>query len=241
MTVGTAGAATVTANGFAATWDGTSYSYSPAAGKGQLIINVDGDVVVGSQGTIHMNSGGYAGATQGNDGYSINGPGTDGAGRAHSDSGYRGGGGSYATLGSSGESDRMGSVYGASDFWTQLYLGSGAAGAPCGGSGGAGGGAIKITAANLINSGTISSIGGDGNTCWSGWSKGGSGGTLFFNISGIVSNTGTFSVRGGAQNNNGQGGLGRIGVINGEGFDNRGTSYPEITCDGTGDEPDCLN
>jgi hypothetical protein len=208
-----------------------------------LILNVDGDVNVGSSGTIHMNGRGYAGGAEGQDGYSVNGQGSFGSGKIRSDGwSYSGSGGSYATLSGWGENggDRRGEVYGSDDFWTQLYLGSGASGTPCGGNGGYGGGAIKITASNLINSGTISSDGATVGHCY-GWQRGGSGGTLYFNVSGAFSNYGTVSVRGGAQGYNSVGGLGRIGVEDSTNFENLGNIYPAITCDGAGSEPDCLN
>jgi hypothetical protein len=245
ITLGTTGAATITTSGFSGTWNGSSYSTTPAAGNGQLILNVDGDVNVGSYGTIHMNAKGYAGgSSQGQEGYSLNGQGTDGAGRYPSDTSNwsQATGGSYATVGAGG-SDRVGTVYGGSDFWTQLYLGSGGAGTQCQSGIAYGGGAIKITATNLINSGTVSSEGGTANNgCNGSWyNRGGSGGTLYFNVSGSFSNLGTLSARGGAQGYGGVGGLGRIGVQNGSGFENLGNIYPAITCDGTGSEPDCLN
>jgi hypothetical protein len=60
-------------------------------------------------------------------------------------------------------------------------------------------------------------------------------------VSGMVSNSGTLSVRGGNPGNPAEGGFGRIGVFNGEKFENLGTMYPTITCSGAESQPDCFN
>ena len=235
--LGTQGsAATLTAGGFSGTWDpgSSAYSSAPSAGNGRLILNVDGALTIGSSGTVHMNGAGYPGGSAGDyngnnggAGYSVAGLDTYGAGKW---TWSNGGGGSYATLGTDAGGG-TGSVYGAGDFWTQLYLGSGGSGNRWG-TGGAGGGAIAINANALDNSGVISATGANGSG-----SAGGSGGTLYLNLSGAFSNIGRLSVAGGSG-----GGYGRLGITYGTTYnDYRGTFTPAITCDGSGGGPVCHN
>ena len=213
VTIGTLGAATLTASGYSATWNGSNYSSMPAAGNGRLILNVDGALTVGNVGTIHMNGAGYAGGVLQNPGYSIAGPGTGGAGIINPGDPTWSSAGSYGTQGNNYNAPAS-STFGATDFWTQLYLGSGGAGGGyiwCGNSGGAGGGAISIAAGSVSNSGTISASGNPGSGCYGDRFRGGSGGTLYFNVVSTFANSGTISVQGG-QNNPGSGGLGRVRI-----------------------------
>ena len=108
-----------------------------------------------------------------------------------------GSGGSYGT---SGGGNFPGTTYGASDFWTNLYLGSqGGSGWQCGYDcsytvGGAGGGAIYMTANALTNFGRISVDGKSADT-------GGSGGTIVINTANFSNgSTGTIYSRGGSGN-----------------------------------------
>jgi hypothetical protein len=175
-----------------------------------LIFNVTGTLTVGASGKIHMDAKGYHGGVSGrSQGGSPTGPGTTsaaangggGGGNGAGDNGTYAGGGSYGTQGALGfAGSTPGSIYGADDFVEKLYLGSG------GGlgyynthAGGAGGGAIKISATNvsLASGAQITARGGDGaHTTFSG---GGSGGTIVFAISGTYTNSGgTISAAGGA-------------------------------------------
>ena len=163
-------------------------------------------MTIGSYGTIQMNYAGYAGGAVRASGYSMSGPGTDGAGL--SDGSNQHSAASYATLGGNyGMSP--GSLYGASDFWTALYLGSGGAGS-WSYAGGAGGGAIAINASSLTNSGTISSVGAGASNCYEGGQ--GSGGTIYVNLAGAYTNSGTVSVKGGENCNGRVGGDGRLKI-----------------------------
>jgi hypothetical protein len=225
---GCPGAAMVSANGFSGTWNGTSYSSSPSAGNGQLYINATGAVTVGSSGLIQMDGKGYKGGqTADASGDSVGGPGTFGAGKG----GDQGSAGSYSSLATSVGSLGAGALYGATDFWTQLYLGSGG-GFRSSKVGGAGGGAMKITAGSFHNSGTVRAEGSNPSNS----SNGGSGGTIFFDISGDFTNAGNIST-------NGQdgGGFGRIAVNYGSSSAYSVTGYysPMVECNGYGGLPTC--
>ena len=225
--IGTSGSATVTADSFTSTWNGSNYSASPAPGNGRLIIYTTGSFTVGSQGIVHMDAKGYPGGVCNSsyvNGYSVNGPGTLGGGVD--------GGGSYA---SQGDNQAVNQVFGSSDFWTELYLGSGGS-CRYNHTGGAGGGAIKIVASSFSNSGTIRANGADGGypSYWGG-RHAGSGGTLIIDAY-TFDNQGTLQTNGGSG-----GGFGRIGVFYTEDYLEEGTISPEITCDGVSPEPICAN
>ena len=205
--------AVITTNGYSATWNGSAYSSAPSAGNGQLHLKVNNAVTVGSWGLIQMDGKGYKGGqTLGEAGYSVGGPNTFGAGKG----GNSGSPGSYASLPSCSVGGLgSGAVYGASDFWTQLYMGSGG-GSRSGSVGGNGGGVIKITAGSLVNSGTIRAEGGNAANAGSG----GSGGTIYFSITGSFANNSTIST-------NGQdcGGYGRVRIDAGTLANSNGTIY----------------
>jgi hypothetical protein len=218
----------VSSNGFSGTWNGSSYSSSPGAGNGQLRITATGAVTVGSSGLIHMDGKGYKGGqTTDESGFSVGGPGTSGAGKG----GNEGSAGSYSSLATGVGSLGAGALYGTSDFWTQLYLGSGG-GYRSSKVGGAGGGAIKITAGSFHNSGTVRAEGSNPSSS----NNGGSGGTIFFDISGDFTNAGNIST-------NGQdgGGFGRIAVNYGSSSAYSVTGYysPTVECNGYGGLPTC--
>ena len=206
----------ITGSGASATW-----TNSPGPANGRLILNVTGALTVGATGKIHMDAKGYAGGTASRyQGGSPTGPGTNsgqpnggGGGGGGGGSANRGAGGSYGTRGNGNSWENIaiaGSVYGASDFASQLYLGSG------GGRGvqanyndypgGAGGGAVQITAGSISNAGTISALGG---SCSSYACGSGSGGTIVLSASSFT-NTGTISVAGGT--GGAIGGQGRISI-----------------------------
>ncbi len=202
----------------------TTWTNAPAPNNGQLKFTVTGTLTVGASGVIHMDAKGYGGGistkTQGGAPRigSVGGPGTSsaspngGGGGAGSNSpNPRAGGGSYATHAGAAQSQGMSDIYGASDYLTQLYLGSGGGYDPnLGGIGAAGGGAIKITAANLttISGGRISAKGASG----TGYAGASSGGTLVLDVSGTFTNAGTLSVAGGTSANGGAGGYGRMWI-----------------------------
>ncbi|NBU73350.1 MAG: hypothetical protein EBS53_18235, partial [Bacteroidetes bacterium] len=179
----------ITTGGFSGTWNGTAYSSTPGINNGQLHIKATNAVTVGGFGLIHMDGKGYRGGQDaGEDGYSVGGPNTFGAGKA----GGNGSAASYASLACNAGSRGPGIVFGASDFATQLYLGSGG-GNRLEVAGGNGGGAIKITAGSLTNGGTIRA---DGTRTGGGNNNGGSGGTIYFSVTGEFANTNTISVNG---------------------------------------------
>ena len=225
---GCPGPAMVSAGGFTGAWNGSSYSSSPSAGNGQLRITATGAVTVGSWGLIQMDGKGYKGGqAAGESGYSVGGPGASGAGKG----GNEGSAGSYSSLATGVGSLGAGAVYGASDFWTQLYLGSGG-GFRSSKVGGAGGGAIKITAGSFHNSGTVRAEGSNPSNS----NNGGSGGTIFFDIAGDFTNAGSIST-------NGQdgGGFGRIAVNYGSSstYSVPGYYSPTVECNGYGGLPTC--
>ena len=211
-------------SGASPTWDVYSLSPTPSTppnGNGRLIVNISGTLTVKSGGTVTMDGKGYPGGGNGPgqigcgntaSGYSQDGMGAGGAGR------FSGGSASYGTLGGG---NTLSTTYGASDFWTKLYLGSGGAGDSsandCGPTGGAGGGAISISAAAISNSGTISSKGIKNSTA-----GGGSGGTIYLNTSGANDNTGIISTAGGTGTGTNSGGNGRL-KISGTSVSNTGT------------------
>jgi hypothetical protein len=132
-----------------------------------------------------------------------------------------GSGGSY---GSTGGGSVSGLIYGASDFWEKLYLGSqGGSGWQCGydcyyTSGGVGGGAIYINAATIRNAGRISADGASADT-------GGSGGTIVMIADSIINSaSGLIYARGGS--GSAAGGFGRIGMSYTDSLANTGLVSP---------------
>ncbi|MEI6834313.1 MAG: chitobiase/beta-hexosaminidase C-terminal domain-containing protein, partial [bacterium] len=203
----------VTTNSYSGTWSGSAYSVSPSAGNGQLHLIVTNSVNVGNYGVIQMDGKGYKGGqTLGEAGYSVGGPNTFGAGKG----GNSGSAGSYASLPSCSVGGLgSGSVYGANDFWTQLYMGSGG-GSRSGSAGGAGGGVIKITAGSLVNNGSIRAEGGNSANAGSG----GSGGTIHFSIAGSFANNNSISTNG-----HDCGGYGRVRIDASSLANSNGTIY----------------
>jgi hypothetical protein len=192
----------LTSNAYSNTFSGGAWSTTPAAGNGQLIVDVTGTLTVGTSGRIHMDSKGYIGGTSlRTQGGSLTGPGTTstsanggGGGGATTNAAY-GGGGSYGTAGAAGTGS-AGTTYGSSDFTTQLYLGSGGgANSFNGNPGGYGGGAIKLSigSGSVASGGQITARGGAAGT----YSGGGSGGTVVITSTGAFTNGGTLSVAGG--------------------------------------------
>ena len=187
---------TLSARGFENSVSGSSWTSTPGAGNGRLILEVTGTLSVGASGSISMDAKGYHGGNASRSaGGSPTGPGSacpnGGGGCGHVD--WYGGGGGYGTAGTAGTS-AAGLTYGSIDFATVLYLGSG------GGSGGRqnggyGGGAIQIVAPNLTiaSGGQISAKGQTVGT----YSGAGSGGTIVLSVSGTFTNSGTISVAGG--------------------------------------------
>ncbi len=185
---------------------------APGAGNGKLMFTA-GSVVVGATGVIHADAKGYMGGEWGRwQGASVDGPGTDtnpfrnGGGGGGNWAGT-GGGGSYGTSADVQISNwygERGKPYGESDFATALYLGSG--GGATFGNGGAGGGAISITAASvsIASGGRISADGADSNAA-------GSGGTIVLNASSSFSHAGIVRARGGSQGST-RAGDGRIHI-----------------------------
>ena len=192
-----AGVANIVLNS-GSTLTGAAYSSgdgrAATLGNGHLIMSITGTLIVNSGASINMDAKGY---TQN---LSYAGTNIGGAGKK---SGCSAGGASYGTAGGGGT--LAGSAFGASDFWTNLYLGSG--GADTNGcydsyNGGKGGGAISISAASISNAGTISAKG-ENSTVGSG-----SGGTIYLVTSGSISNTGTITAAGGTSG--AVGGTGRV-------------------------------
>ena len=231
---------TLTASAYSsATASGDDYGLSPVSpfqqGNGRLILNLTGTFT--NNGTVTMAGKGYSGGASFQAGYSHGGYNAGGAGRlvtagrtyaSGCPTPYAGAGGSYGTVGGAG-GQVVGSTFGANDFHTALYLGSGGSGAQplggCGGSypGGAGGGAISVSAANITNAGTITVAGGNGVT----YGGGGSGGTIYLNATSALSNTGTITTAGGTGSNGaGSGGTGRVKLS--------GSSVTVGTCTGEG-------
>lgn len=212
----------LTANGYDNIYSGSSWTNTPGAGNGKLIFTVTGTLTVGASGQIAMDAKGYAGGiaskTQGG---SYNGPGSSGTSPNGGGGGSNGAGagvfgisGSYGTLapatGTYVTKSMVGSTYGASDFTTELYLGSGG-GYGNSTEGAYGGGAISITASavSLASGGQITAKGGTG-----GYAGAGSGGTIVISTSTFTNSGGTISVNGGTNPTGGAGGYGRISVSN---------------------------
>ncbi len=167
-----------------------------------VTINVDGNVEVKASSSISADGQGYTGG--GSPGSNGNGPGGGvNASAAGGGGGYGGNGG----VPSSVPAATGGIAYGSID--QPIDLGSG--GAYASGSGGNGGGAIKISAAGTITvSGTISAKGTDGSCC-SG-RAGGSGGSIWL-IADTLTGSGTIDSSGGAYTNASTGGSGSGGRI----------------------------
>jgi hypothetical protein len=192
----------LTSNAYSNTYSGSTWSTTPAAGNGQLIVDVTGTLTVGASGRIHMDSKGYIGGTWNRtQGGSPTGPGTTstsangGGGGGTATNGWSAGGGSYGTAGTAGNSS-AGSTYGSSDFTTQLYLGSGGgANSFNANPGGYGGGAIKLSigSGSIASGGQITAKGGSAST----YGGSGSGGTIVISSTGSFTNNGTLSVTGG--------------------------------------------
>ncbi len=211
---------TVTASAFSGTWNTTPnpdvWDPAPAAGNGKLIFTVGGTLLVASGSTIAMNGRGWAGGAAYTSGSSYTGPGISsgsnnggGGGAGGSGDGWSAdpGAASYGSVAGNNANNGHGypgAVYGASDFWTELYLGSGGAGG-WSNIGGSGGGAIKITAESFINNGSIESKGNDG----VGNSAAGSGGTVVIEAA-TLSGTGSISVAGGSGSGGRVAGSGRM-------------------------------
>jgi hypothetical protein len=192
----------LTSNPYSNTFSDSTWSTTPAAGNGQLILDVTGSLTVSASGRIHMDSKGYIGGTSTRtQGGSPTGPGTTstsanggGGGGATTHTAYAGGG-SYGATGAAG-TGAAGTTYGSSDFTTQLYLGSGGgANSFNGNPGGYGGGAIKLSigSGSVASGGQITAKGGAAGT----YSGGGSGGTVVIASTGAFTNSGTLSVAGG--------------------------------------------
>jgi hypothetical protein len=173
-------------------------------GNGHLVLSIPGNFTVNSGASVNMDAKGYV-QNRSYDGTRVGGAGKN--------TDCVGGGGSYGTSGGGGAI--AGSVFGASDFWVNLYLGSGGGdsdGYDCypASAGGNGGGAVYISAANITNAGTISARG------QSSHAGSGSGGTIYLVSSGSLSNTGTITTAGGSalgaeRSNNG--GFGRVKLV----------------------------
>lgn len=182
-------------------FSGSSWTSTPGAGNGKLIMDVTGTLTVGASGRVHMDAKGYHGGISGRtQGGSPTGPGTtstaaNGGGGGGTTNNTTAGAGSYGTAGVAGAGGAAGTTYGSIDFATALYLGSGG-GAGNNTNGAFGGGAIKIAAANLsvATGGQITARGGAA----TGNPGSGSGGTVVLSVSGAFSNSGTVSVAGGA-------------------------------------------
>jgi hypothetical protein len=113
---------------------------APNLGNGRLVLSILGSLTVNSGGKINMDALGYT-PNRSYDGVNLGGAGKNGVCKA-------GGAGGYGTDGMPGASGG-GSGFGAYDFWTKLYLGSGGgSGSECGYdeysyTGGRGGGAVS--------------------------------------------------------------------------------------------------
>jgi alpha-tubulin suppressor-like RCC1 family protein len=221
---------TLTAGAYSNDNDGTAWTSTPGAGNGKLLFTT-GSLTIGATGRIHMDGKGYMGGSSGRtQGASTTGPGTNsgsngdsqtsilangggGASIAHLLVGHaRGGGGSYGSLGESGWLMLpLASLYGASDFRTEAYLGSGGGAGYNAGitQGGAGAGAISITASSvtIASGGNITANGQVGQHR----AGSGSGGTIILNAT-ALSNSGLIEARGGAASDIAAGGHGRIHI-----------------------------
>jgi hypothetical protein len=220
---------------------GVTWGNQPSASNGRLEISVN-QMTIGASGLVTMDAKGYSGGISFDfcQGGSLHGPGIASGTRSVSNVGgggcgvvnaSGGGGGSYGTAGTGRASYTSGGLpYGASDFDTALYLGSGGGGPPPLGHtyfahrGGFGAGAILIEAAQSITmSGTnkITARGEYGGTA-NGLGGGGSGGTIVLD-SPVSPPCTSVSVAGGAAGNHtnnasitdytGTGGSGRCRVI----------------------------
>jgi hypothetical protein len=211
---------TLTSNAYDNFYSGGTWTNAPAAGNGRLMFTASTAVTVGAGGVIHMNAKGYGGGifskTQGG---SPTGPGIvsrtangGGAGGTTAWSEYAAGA-SYATFGVASPHSKRGSLYGANDFATELYLGSGGGYATIA-TGGAGGGAIKISTPSLtLASGAqIMAKGSAPTVANPAYGGAGSGGTVALDISGSFSNNGTISVEGGNTSTAYIGGRGRVSI-----------------------------
>ncbi|NBV50467.1 hypothetical protein EBR78_04505, partial [bacterium] len=201
----------ITANAYATTNPSNdSFNLSSTGknyGNGRLILDrIQGTFHVKAGGYVMMSGKGYLGGGNlpGNNGsmahgQSPQGNGLGGAGRAvtgincyHS---YRyGGGGSYGSVGGTLNGGAAGTTYGATDFDTQLYLGSGGGGTGCWERGGTGGGAIYVEAAQIVNEGLIDA---SGRKAYHRNGGGGSGGTVVLKASGSITNSGKVNAEGG--------------------------------------------
>jgi hypothetical protein len=210
---------TLSTNPHDALYSGSTWTNAAAPGNGQLIFTVNGTLTVGASGKINVDGLGYAGGTTSRyQGGSDAGPGANlttanggggGGGATGCSAGCTAAGGGYGTAGTTVGSNIGGNAFGAGDFATKLYLGSGGGYSTSTYSGGAGGGAIKIVAnaMTLATGAQVTAKGLIGNNNGARYGGSGSGGTIVLTVSGTFSNSGTISVAGGA--GTGAGGTGR--------------------------------
>jgi len=202
-----------------------AWTNSPSPGNGQLVLNVTGTATVGASGKIDMDGKGYDGGTitrpfggsptgRGAATGSTSNNGGGGAGKNLNT--FYGGGGSYGSKNTAGSGYGLnGALYGASDFMTQLYLGSGGGFGDTNRMGGAGGGAIKLTS-NSLSLASGSQIISRGINAYQ-YGGSGSGGTL--NISAVsLTNSGALISSYGGRNSAGttyynHGGNGRLALV----------------------------
>lgn len=183
-------------------------SGTPATGNGILELVVGGTLTNCSDCKLFMEGRGFKGSTTAFfQGDSATGVGANlrtpneqsgGGGGFVSSLDSGGGGGGHATAGTTGEGNapgQGGNAAGDAEI-TNLTIGGGGGAGPDTVSGGNGGGAIKVTAASLVNSGTITVKGLDGTdkaTNNSGCPGGGAGGSIHLIISGVLNQTGTIT------------------------------------------------
>lgn len=181
-----------------------------------LTVDVGGKIDVSNLGYPQICSGSTNGYTQGLD-QTAGSIGVNGCGS----------GGSHGGLGSvvnDSYTCRVNEIYDSAS--NPVYPGaSGSKGTNWGGCSGAGGGVIRITAANIINNAEINAIGEDFSTNHGG---GGAGGSIYLNVSGTITGSGSFSVQGGnSYSNTVSGGGGRIAFIG----DDTGIDLDQISVD----------
>ncbi len=222
---------TVNTKGILSAWpfdrletNSTTWTNAPSSSNGKLIMKASGTITV--NGFVKMDGYGYPGGRSGKtQGGSPSGPGTTstaanggGGGGTASTNNQAASGGYGAAGGNGGGGAIAGTVYGASDFHTALYLGSGG-GSNSGNDNNAspGGGAIDLQASaiTIASGASVTAIGGGAyNVATAKFSEapytgGGSGGSIVF--TGTVTNSGTISVAGGTGSYTTAGGVGRIG------------------------------
>ncbi|MFA6131371.1 MAG: fibronectin type III domain-containing protein [Patescibacteria group bacterium] len=162
-----------------------------------------GNVVIGASGSINIDGLGFSGGYGDGHGHEV---GTYGSG-----GGYGGRGGNTADGGDTG-----GATYGSST--EPSNIGSGGMGQEASNRGSSGGGAVKITCGGDFSiGGAISSNGGSDYVGYWADYGGGSGGSIWLAITGVVSGSANVSANGssGQNGNSGAGGGGRIAIISG--------------------------